>query len=143
MTLQIPATVAGMDAVHLALSGCWKALAQSDQLGSDWYNECALAVVEIAANIIQHASGITGLLPPIRISMTRYPNRLVIRFVDRGVMFTLSEQFIMPPVEILNSEPGERGRGLALVQATTDRFEYRRTPDGENIWTIEKRFPRA
>jgi anti-sigma regulatory factor (Ser/Thr protein kinase) len=47
----------------------------------------------------------------------------------------------MPSVTVSYEELGERGRGLALVQLTTDRFEYQRTSDGENIWIIEKHFP--
>ena len=48
---------------------------------------------------------------------------------------------IMPSGAVSNAELGERGRGLALVQATADRFEYQRTPNEENIWIIEKSFP--
>ena len=47
----------------------------------------------------------------------------------------------MPSVSVSYDELGERGRGLALVQMTTDRFAYQRTPDDENIWTITKHFP--
>ena len=47
----------------------------------------------------------------------------------------------MPFVTISNTEFGSRGRGLALVQATTDHFSYQRTPLGENVWIIEKGFP--
>ena len=36
---------------------------------------------------------------------------------------------------------GSGAGSLALVQVTTDRFEYQRTPDGQNIWIIVKRFP--
>jgi anti-sigma regulatory factor (Ser/Thr protein kinase) len=47
----------------------------------------------------------------------------------------------MPSVAVPVEDLGERGRGLALVQLTTDRFEYQRTSAGENIWIIEKHFP--
>jgi anti-sigma regulatory factor (Ser/Thr protein kinase) len=47
----------------------------------------------------------------------------------------------MPSVTVSYDELGERGRGLALVQMTTDRFEYQRTIREENIWIIVKRFP--
>ena len=47
----------------------------------------------------------------------------------------------MPSVTVSYEELGERGRGLALVQVTADHFEYQRTPDGENVWIIEKSFP--
>jgi anti-sigma regulatory factor (Ser/Thr protein kinase) len=47
----------------------------------------------------------------------------------------------MPSDNVSYAELGERGRGLALVEMTTDRFGYQRTAEGENVWIIEKDFP--
>ena len=66
---------------------------------------------------------------------------LAARFVDRGIVVNIPATATMPSVEGSIDDVSERGRGFAIVQATTDRFEYRRTPEGENIWTIEKYFP--
>lgn len=141
LELRVPATVDGMEAVHGALATCCSDLQQTRALEGRWSDEFTLAVAEVAANIIQHAHDPDAPLVHFALSVTRYPNRLVARFVDRGVVVTPSSSPDMPSVEMPYTELGERGRGLALVQATADRFEYQRTRDGENIWVIEKDFP--
>ena len=141
LDLQVPATIDGMESVHATLANCWSALQRSRSLESRWRDEFTLAVAEVAANIIQHAHDSETPLVQFALSLTRYPDRLVARFVDRGVMATPPGMQVMPSVEMSFADLGERGRGLALVQATTDRFEYQRTRDGKNVWVIEKYFP--
>jgi serine/threonine-protein kinase RsbW len=141
LDLRVPATVDGMEAVHGALATCCSDLQRTRALASRWGDEFTLAVAEVAANIIQHAHDSETPLVHFALSLTRYPDRLVARFVDRGVVATPPETPVMPTVKMPYTELGERGRGLALVQATADRFEYQRTRDGENIWVIEKEFP--
>jgi serine/threonine-protein kinase RsbW len=139
--LRVPATVDGMETVHGALATCCSTLARARSLESRWSHEFTLAVAEVAANIIQHAHDPETPVVQFALSLTRYPDRLVARFVDRGVVASSSSTAAMPSVEMSYADLGERGRGLALVQATADRFEYQRTRDGENIWVIEKDFP--
>jgi serine/threonine-protein kinase RsbW len=141
LELRVPATENGMDSVHAALAGCWSTLQQTRSLDDRWRAEFSLAVAEVAANIIQHAHAPESPFVHFSLSLTRYPDRLVASFVDRGIVATPPETSAMPSVDVPIEALGERGRGLALVQATTDRFEYRRTADGENIWLIEKDYP--
>jgi serine/threonine-protein kinase RsbW len=142
LDLHVPATEAGMDEVHAALDGCWETLELSQRLGDRWRAEFALAVAEVAANIIQHAHAPEPPLVQFDLSLTQFPDRLVGRFSDRGVQVAAKDHYDMPSVEGAYDTLGERGRGLALVQATTDRFEYRRLANNENVWIIEKDFPR-
>lgn len=139
--LQVPATVEGMDAVHSAVGGCWLELELPEPLARRWCDEISLAVAEVAANIIQHAHPPEAPLVDFALTLTRFPDRLVARFVDRGTAATPPDGVVMPSVSGPYDELGERGRGLAIVQMTTDRFEYQRTADGENVWIIEKDFP--
>jgi serine/threonine-protein kinase RsbW len=141
LQLRVPATEEGMDAVHEALAGCWSTLQQTQTLDGRWRAEFSLAVAEVAANIIQHAHAPESPFVHFSLSLTRYPGRLVASFIDRGIVATPPELATMPSVDMPYEDLGERGRGLALVQATTDRFEYRRTLNGENIWLIEKDYP--
>ena len=141
LDLSVPATTEGMDTVHAALAGCWSTMARMRGLERRWRDEFSLAVAEVAANIIQHAHAPESPAVQFALSLTRYPDRLAARFVDRGIVATPPESPAMPSVTMSYADLGERGRGLALVQATTDRFEYQRTPDGENVWIIEKDFP--
>ena len=140
LDLRVPATADGMDAVHAALAGCWASLGQTRAVEGRWCNEFALAVAEVAANIIQHAHAPESPFVEFALSLTRYPDRLRARFVDAGVVAHPPVSPSMPPVDVPDADLAERGRGLAIVQMTTDRFEYQRTPQGENIWIIEKAF---
>lgn len=141
LDLDVPATAEGMDLVHEALAGCWSPLEAEHALDARWQAEFALAVAEVAANIIQHAHAPDPPLVKFDLSLTHFPDRLVGRFADRGILVTPPETLEMPSVDVAFDELGERGRGLALVQATTDRFEYRRLANDENVWIIEKYFP--
>jgi serine/threonine-protein kinase RsbW len=138
----VPATPEGMDTVHSALAGCWSTMQQTRLLDERWRAQFSLAVAEVAANIIQHAHAPESPFVHFALSLTRYPDRLSARFVDRGVLATPPDEPNMPSVDMPWEALGERGRGLAIVQATTDRFEYQRTLAGENIWVIEKDYPR-
>ena len=141
LDLQVPATQEGMDVVHTALAGCWASLAGVRPLPQRWRDEFSLAVAEVAANIIQHAHARDPPLLEFTLWLEQVPDHLRARFVDGGIVATPPEAPVMPSVAVSYEELGERGRGLALVQMTTDRFEYQRTPSEENIWIITKRFP--
>ena len=141
LDLQVPATIAGMDVVHTALAGCWSSLAGVRPLEQRWRDEFSLAVAEVAANIIQHAHAPDPPLVEFTLRLEHAPDHLTACFVDGGIVATPPDAPVMPSVTVSYEELGERGRGLALVQMTTDHFEYQRTPSEENIWTITKRFP--
>ena len=141
LDLHVPATVDGMDVVHSALAGCWSSLASVRPLEQRWQNEFSLAVAEVAANIIQHAHAPDPPLVEFTLLMAHFPDHLQARFVDRGIVATPPDTPVMPSVTVSYTELGERGRGLALVQVTTDHFAYQRTLRDENVWTILKRFP--
>ncbi|MCC7021318.1 MAG: ATP-binding protein [Thermomicrobiales bacterium] len=141
LDLRVPATAEGMDSVHAALAGCWPTLGQPHLAESRWCDEFNLAVAEVAANIIQHAHDPEAPFVSFDLSLTRYPDRLRARFVDPGVVVSTPTDQTMPPVDVPYDDLEERGRGLAIVQMTTDRFEYLRTAQGENVWVIEKTFP--
>lgn len=139
--LQVPATLGGMEVVHAALASCWSSLAGVRPLPQRWRDEFSLAVAEVAANIIQHAPAPHPPLVAFTLMLEQAPHHLQARFIDGGVVVIPPDVPVMPSVTVSYDELGERGRGLALVQLTTDRFEYQRTPGGENIWIIEKHFP--
>ena len=141
LDLHVPATIDGMDVVHAALAGCWSSLEAVRPLEQRWRDEFSLAVAEVAANIIQHAHAPDPPLVEFTLLLEHAPDHLQARFVDRGIVATPPETPVMPSVSVSYTELGERGRGLALVQITTNHFEYQRTPPGENVWVIQKSFP--
>ena len=141
LDLLVPATVDGMDTVHTALAGCWSSLSAVRPLEQRWCDEFSLAVAEVAANIIQHAHAPDPPLVEFTLRLEHARDHLQARFVDRGIVATPPETPVMPSVTVSYTELGERGRGLALVQLTTDHFAYQRTLCDENVWIILKRFP--
>ena len=141
LDLQVPATVDGMNAVHSALADRWSSLEGVRPLPQRWRDEFSLAVAEVAANIIQHAHAPFPPLVEFTLFLAHAPDHLTARFVGRGIVATPPETPIMPSVTVSYTELGERGRGLALVQMTADRFHYQRTASGENVWVIAKCFP--
>jgi anti-sigma regulatory factor (Ser/Thr protein kinase) len=136
----IPATTGGMDLVHKALDHCWTTLESNRTLEPDWCSAFTLAVAEVAANIIQYAypSGI----PRRRFTLTVWSesNRLKARLEDAGASVAWPDGHLLA-VKLPRDPFSQRGRGLAIIRLTTDRFEYQRTDDGKNRWLIEKRFP--
>lgn len=141
LDLRVPATMTGMDVVHSALAEYWSSLELVHPLPQRWRDEFSLAIAEVAANIIQYAPAPFPPLVEFTLRLEHGPEYLQGCFIDRGVIASPPETPVMPSVKVSYDELGERGRGLALVQLTTDRFEYQRTADGENIWIIEKHFP--
>jgi serine/threonine-protein kinase RsbW len=141
LELRVPASVTGMDDVHSALAGCWISLEEVRPLEHRWRAEFSLAVAEVAANIIQHAHAPDPPLEEFTLKMSQGPDYLKACFVDRGIVVTPPDKPVMPSVAVPYEELGERGRGLALVDAVSDHFEYQRTASQENIWIILKRFP--
>lgn len=142
LELRVQATAEGMDTVHEGMNRFWTRLSQERAVEPRWCDAFTLAVAEIAANIIVHAHSPGGPGSHFTITLRCRPDRLVGRFVDRGESYLVGNPPPpMPRVDVAFDELSESGRGLPLVHATTDRFEYSRSPAGENIWTIEKRFP--
>jgi anti-sigma regulatory factor (Ser/Thr protein kinase) len=141
LDLHVSATEEGMDAVHAALAGCWSSLERTFALDERWRDEFSLAVAEIAANIIQYSHNPHTPQVEFTLSLMHFPDRLTACFIDRGVAVEIPKEVPMPSIAVDVEAVPERGRGLAIVQATTDRFECLRTSEDENVWLIEKYFP--
>lgn len=90
--------------------------------------EMAIAVVEIAANIIEHA----GRGRPIRMRMEVLvlADEVQVRFIDDGHRADVDLDSVRLPDEM-----AERGRGLAVARAVLRHLSYQRTGDG-NQWTL-------
>lgn len=89
-----------------------------------------LALVELAANVIQHAD--TGDGVSCRLLLTIDDDCISARLSDTGRPgdIQLSENE-MP------DEFSESGRGLALIQLVVDELDYERV-GSSNLWTVRK-----
>ena len=88
------------------------------------------ALVELAANVIQHSNGGHGVVGTLSIAVD----------ADR-IRGSLADTSAPSEVDLEDREmPGElaeSGRGIAFIQRLVDVFHYERR-HGENLWMIEK-----
>jgi anti-sigma regulatory factor (Ser/Thr protein kinase) len=124
-TLRLSCPPDSVDTVQDLLASIWAhtpRLDPSDRMAAE------LAIVELAANVIEHAN--EGA--PIRFSLS------VVVFDDR-IEATATDAGSIDHVDLsdraMPEEHAERGRGLPLMQAVSDSVEHRRV-DGYNHWTV-------
>jgi serine/threonine-protein kinase RsbW len=88
------------------------------------------AVIEIAANIVQHGTE-EG---PVNCNLVLevYPDRLDAHFKDDGVTAHVDIGAATMPDAF-----AESGRGLAMVKAAVDVLTYERR-DGDNFWKLSR-----
>lgn len=89
------------------------------------------AVVELAANVIQHADAGDGVTWRLSVSCT--PTTLEARLTDDGREAEIELQGRSIPDAL-----AESGRGLTFVQMLVDELSYRHS-DAGNEWSISKR----
>ncbi|MFN0072579.1 MAG: ATP-binding protein [Chloroflexota bacterium] len=127
----------GVDRVHGLLQEFWAELEHRPAVASQ-RTRFEIAVVEIATNVLRYAceeaDGFNSVHP--RLELERLEAKLIARFTDRGRMLAAEvnlEACSMPACE----ELAEGGYGLPLARTCVDAVNYRRTPDGRNIWLLE------
>ncbi len=122
---------AGPDAlehVHALIASLWTdapGVGDADRIGFE------TAVIEIAANILEHACAGAGV--DMRLEVRAHADRLEARFTDTGRPSLVDLASAAMPGEL-----AEDGRGLALARAAVDELSYER--DGAvNRWRIVRR----
>jgi serine/threonine-protein kinase RsbW len=114
--------------VHDLLASVW---ADTPSIGMTDRFSFETALVELAANVIQHADGGSGISYVI-----------TIRIVDGRIEATLIDTGEHAKVEIAKSvmpdDSSESGRGIPLIKALVDHLSYDR--DGDlNKWQITRK----
>ena len=129
----MPARPESIEAVHDLIAALW---AYQPQLSAADRVRFEAAVIEIASNIVKHA---TAWNPnqeevAIELTLTAGPDRITARFQDDGgvIGFDPSATAQMP------DEIAEDGRGIALTQALVEHLSYERA-DATNVWTLSYR----
>lgn len=126
--LSVPAVPASLGAIHDLVEQVWSGTAgvtAADRLRFE------TAVVEVAGNIIEHATPAGGAAE-VTLSLAVGTDRASIRgvFVDDG------QEADVDLDEVRMPDPGaEAGRGLALVVSLCDRVHYERA-GSTNRWTL-------
>jgi serine/threonine-protein kinase RsbW len=126
--VDVPATIDSIDVVQTEFDLWWTGLGDT-RIETRYAFETA--VVEIAANIVEHTNRAEGE------SGRRYRLELRAGDVDLTAVFTdngLPADIDLSTVTMADVDD-ESGRGLALAIAALDSLDYRRV-DGHNVWTL-------
>lgn len=116
-----------LEKVDLLLQQVWATSA--DVSGTD-RTLFETAVIEIAANIIQHGAGEGSINYTLTIEV--YPDRLDAHFRDDGIAAQVDIDALSMPDPL-----AESGRGLAIAKAALDVLAYERQNNNNN-WTLSR-----
>ncbi len=113
--------------VHSLLAAMWATSTDVSELDRIMFET---AVMEIAANIVQHAPD----KDPTKCNLILevYPERLDALFKDDGRMVLVNVNEAEMPHAL-----AESGRGLAIAKAAVDVLKYERH-NGDNIWKLSR-----
>ena len=119
-----------LDEIEHAVAALWE---QYPRVPRDVRIGLGIAVAEIAANIIEHAT--KGLDRPVQLEMGAHvrDHDVLIDFTDDGIPTLVDLTTLETPHEL-----DEGGRGLLLAQAVLDQLTYQRA-EGVNHWTLVSR----
>lgn len=123
-------TVAGPDAleqIERVLAALW---AQHPHVPEDIRMRLGIAVTEIAANIIEHATASLDKLVRLQMWAHVRDDEVLVTFIDDGIPAPAAL-----PSPDMPGEQAERGRGLPMAQAVLNRLTYHRA-DEVNHWTL-------
>jgi serine/threonine-protein kinase RsbW len=124
----LPTTLESIDLVQAGFEQWWTALAEQNVATRFAFET---AVVEIAANIVEHtrrAEGTSGRRYSLDLSAD--VAELTAVFTDNGMPADID----LSTVTMADLDD-ESGRGLALALAALDRLDYQRA-NGRNVWTL-------
>lgn len=122
-----------VDEVHDSVDDLWQ---WNADLGARERIRFETALVELAANVIEHAGEGERLL--CELTLRRTATALEAVLSDSGAEVQVRFRATMPDPE----ELAESGRGIALIELMMDDFSYERDADG-NRWRLVMRLPEA
>lgn len=125
-----PSNEDAIEAIHHELDALWDDAAFVPDMDRMTF---ATAVIEAAANIVQHAVPVAEKPVEIDVDISVRPARLVARVSAYNARepFASDMQASMPDSE------AESGRGLALIEALVTTVTFERQ-DGTNTWILTR-----
>jgi serine/threonine-protein kinase RsbW len=126
-TLELHSPPDDLDTVHDYIQRVWTEHPDLDDMDKLMFET---ALVELAANIIQHANGGRGVEGTLSIAVTEERIRCEITDSSGASNVALAARE-MP------DEAAESGRGIAFIQRLVDVLHYERR-NATNMWMIEK-----
>ena len=116
-----------LEEVHSLLEGVW---AESADVSETDRMMFGTAVIEVAANIIEHGSHEATSKCDLTIEV--YADHLEARFRDDGIMAMVDLDTAVMPDPL-----AEGGRGLAMAKAALDVLSYERRSN-INVWILSR-----
>ncbi len=125
-----PSNEDAIEAIHNELDSLWDDAAFVPDMDRMTF---ATAVIEAAANIVQHALPVAEKPVEIDVDISVRPTRLIARVSAHNARepFADDMQASMPDSE------AESGRGLALIEALVTTVTFERQ-DGTNTWILTR-----
>lgn len=114
--------------VHAALEECWKS---NNHVPERVRIEIDIAVGEIVANIVEHASRGEAVL--VQMSIEVLPDQINIDLTDNGIECEVDPAEVHMPDELAT-----RGRGLAMARLVLSKLSYQRSGT-HNHWRLASR----
>ncbi|TVU64077.1 ATP-binding protein [Paenarthrobacter nitroguajacolicus] len=125
-----PSNDDAIEAIHNELDGLWDDASFVPDMDRMTF---ATAVIEAAANIVQHALPVAEKPVEIDVDISVRPTRLVARVSA----FNAREPFANDMQASMPDEDAESGRGLALIEALVTTVTFERQ-DGTNTWILTR-----
>jgi serine/threonine-protein kinase RsbW len=92
-------------------------------------DDVQVALTEACANVVRHAAGID-----YRVSLAVGPEGCEVEVLDNGAGASALPE---PPADFLDTD-AESGRGLFLMRALVDDFEFMREHDGTRLRLVKR-----
>jgi serine/threonine-protein kinase RsbW len=128
LTFTGPARPECLDAIHDLLNRLWYTRTGVGETDRAMF---AMAVLEIANNIVRHTNPDSTVL--LSVSISADSDALRAEFRDDGSPAAVDTEMATLPDTL-----AESGRGLALARMALDEFRYERT-QAQNRWQLERR----
>ncbi|WP_347108528.1 ATP-binding protein [Paenarthrobacter sp. S56] len=125
-----PSNDEAIEAIHNELDALWDDASFVPDMDRMTF---ATAVIEAAANIVQHALPAAEKPVEIEVEIGVWPARLVARVSA----FNAKEPFADDMQASMPDSDAESGRGLALIQALVTTVTFERQ-DGTNTWILTR-----
>ena len=125
-----PSNEEAIEAIHGELDALWDDASFVPDMDRMTF---ATAVIEAAANIVQHALPVAEKPVEIGVDISVRPTRLVAKVSA----FNAREPFAEDMQPTMPDEDAESGRGLALIEALVTTVTFERQ-DGTNTWILTR-----
>jgi len=128
-SLRIETPPGDVNLVHELLAAVWE---NSPEVPIEERYRFETALIELASNVIKHATSSNGVSCVVRVQSTK--GQLVAELRD-----TADPGDVQLVGRVMPDHLAESGRGIPLSQALVDELEYSQD-DGYNLWRITRRF---